>query len=115
VLEETHQPDAFRIEPFAWQLKERAGEREPLPSRALRRFRSPMPASMLLVKNSPAHFHSARLQGEVLRRKGPYKASGNWWNESAWERAEWDVELENGALCQCHSREGRWALDGVYD
>ena len=115
VLEETHRPDAFRMEPFAWHLKETVGETEPLPSCALRRFRSPAPASMLLVKTRPAHLRSAEIQGDVLRQKGPYTASGNWWDEKAWERSEWDLELENGALCQCHSREGRWELDGVYD
>jgi protein ImuB len=115
VLEETHRPDAFRMEPFAWQLREAVGEIKPLPSRALRRFRSPPPASMLLVKNRSAHLRSAEIHGDVLRRKGPYTSSGNWWDENAWERAEWDLELENGALCQCHSREGRWELDGVYD
>jgi protein ImuB len=115
VLEETHRPDAFRIEPFAWQLKETMGEIEPLPSCALRRFRLPAPASMLLVKNRPAYLRSAEIHGEVLRQKGPYAASGNWWDEKAWERAEWDLELENGALYQCHSHVGRWELDGVYD
>lgn len=115
VLEETHRPDAFRIEPFAWQLQETAGEIEPLPSCALRRFRSPLPASMLLMKERPAHLRSAEIHGDVLRQKGPYTASGNWWDEKAWERAEWDLELENGALCQCHSRAGRWELDGIYD
>jgi protein ImuB len=115
VLEETHRPDAFRMEPFAWQLKETVGEIEPLPSCALRRFRSPVPASMLLVNNRPAHLRSAEIHGDVLRQKGPYTTSGNWWDEKAWERAEWDLELENGALGQCHSREGRWELDGVYD
>jgi protein ImuB len=115
VLEETHRPDAFRMEPFAWQLPETVGEIEPLPSFALRRFRSPAPASMLLVKDKPAHLRSTEIRGDVLRQQGPYMASGNWWNENAWERAEWDLELENGALCQCHSREGQWELDGVYD
>jgi protein ImuB len=115
VLEETHRPDAFRIEPFAWQLQETVGEIEPLPSCALRRFRSPLPASMLLVKERPAHLRSAEIHGDVIRQKGPYTASGNWWDEKAWERAEWDLELENGALCQCHSRAGRWELDGIYD
>lgn len=115
VLEETHRPDAFRMEPFAWQLKEKPGEPAPLPACALRRFRSPAPASMLLVKNRPAHLRSAEIQGDVIGRKGPYRASGNWWDENAWTRSEWDLEMENGALCQCHSREGRWELDGVYD
>ena len=115
VLEDTHRPDAFRMEPFAWQLKEEAGEPEPLPACALRRFRSPAPAAMLLVKKKPAHFRSAEIRGEVIREKGPYHSSGNWWDENKWARAEWDLELENGALCRCHSHEGQWELDGIYD
>jgi protein ImuB len=115
VLEETHRPDAFRMEPFSWQLPETKSELPPLPASALRRFRSPLPASVLLAKNRPAHFRSAKIQGAVRAGKGPYKASGNWWDEKAWDRAEWDVELENGALCQCHSSGGQWALDGIYD
>jgi len=115
VLEETHRPDAFRMEPFSWQLPETKSELPPLPAFALRRFRSPLPASVLRAKNRPAHFRSAKIQGTVRAGKGPYKASGNWWNEQAWQRAEWDVELENGAVCQCHSSGVQWALDGIYD
>jgi|ERR1700674_95490 len=117
VLEETHRPDAFRIEPFAWQLKEKPGASEPapLPACALRRFRAPAPASMLLVKNRPGHLRSAEVQGNVIRRQGPYRASGNWWDENAWARSEWDLEMENGALCQCHHEGEQWRLDGVYD
>jgi protein ImuB len=115
VLEETHRPDAFRMESFSWQLPETKSELPALPASALRRFRSPLPASVLLAKNRLVHFRSAKIQGEVRDGKGPYKASGNWWNENAWDRAEWDVELENGALCQCHSSRGQWALDGIYD
>ena len=88
VLEDTHRPDAFRIEPFAWQLQETKEEIEPLPTCALRRFRSPAPASILLVNNRPTHLRSAEMQGDVLGQRGPYTASGNWWDENAWERAE---------------------------
>lgn len=115
VLEETHQPDAFRIEPFTWQLPEREMEIEPLPSCALRRFRLPIPASILLVKNQLAYLCASEIEGEILWQQGPYTASGNWWDEKNWERTEWDMELENGTLCQCHSRAGQWKLDGVYD
>jgi protein ImuB len=116
VLVETHRPDSFRMEPFAWQLPEKkADDLSPLPASALRRFRSPLSASVMLKKKRPAHFHSAKVQGGVRAEKGPYLASGHWWDEAAWDRAEWDVELENGALCQCHSTDGQWALDGIYD
>jgi protein ImuB len=115
VLEETHRPDAFRMEPFSWQLNEIKREAPALRARALRRFRAPLPASMLLVKNRPTHFRSAKIQSAVREEKGPYAASGNWWDENAWDRAEWDLELENGLLCQCHASRGKWGLDGIYD
>ena len=115
VLEETHRPDAFRMEPFAWQLPETKAELPPLPASALRRFRSPLPASVLLAKNRPIHFRAGKINGSVRAEKGPYLASGNWWDENVWSRAEWDLELENGAVCQCHARGAQWALDGIYD
>jgi protein ImuB len=117
VLEETHRPDAFRMEPFHWQLKATGKNGDtPLPPCALRRLRSTLPASMLLVKNRPAHLRTAQLQGAVRDQKGPYKISGNWWDNKSWVRAEWDLELENGAVCQCHAgAAGQWELDGVYD
>lgn len=116
VLVETHRPDAFRMEPFAWQLPEKKGDDlSPPPVSALRRLRSPCPAAVLINENRPVHFRSGKIQGEVRAEKGPYLASGNWWDENAWDRAEWDVELENGALCQCHASGGQWTLDGIYD
>lgn len=116
VLEETHRPDAFRMEPFSWQLPERnADEPPPLPASVLRRFRAPLPASVLLAKERPIHFRAAKVNGAVRAQKGPYLASGNWWNEQAWDRAEWDIELDSGGICQCHASGGQWALDGIYD
>ena len=54
VLEETHRPDAFRIEPFSWQLPRNGRrKRKPLPAFALRRFRSAAPVSVLLAQDGP--------------------------------------------------------------
>lgn len=115
ILEETHRPDAFRMEPFVWQLKETMNEIKPLPSSALRRFRSSLPASIFLLQNKPICLQSTQIHGEISGEKGPYSASGNWWDEKAWDRVEWDLELENGLLCQCHLQAGQWQLDGIYD
>jgi protein ImuB len=115
VLEDTHRPDAFRIEPFSWQLDEARPAAEPLLPCALRRFRFAAPASVLLEESAPAYLRSAEVQGEVTEHAGPFHASGNWWDRNAWARAEWDVQLGNGALARCHQHEQGWAVDGIYD
>src|SRR5205823_4894130 len=84
-------PDAFHLEPFFWQLDEAISTEEPLPSCALRRFRSPISASVFLTEDKPAHLRSAELHGEIQDGKGPYHSSGHWWDERAWARAEWEM------------------------
>lgn len=114
VLKETHRPDAFRIEPFSWELPETSASAFPT-GPALRRFRSAPPASVLLDDDKPAHLRSAELQGQVVEQDGPYVASGEWWDRNVWARAEWDLQLENGALCRCHQHAQGWVVDGTYD
>ena len=114
VLEETHRPDAFRMEPFAWQLNGSA-EPKPLLAVALRRFRPTESASVFLSENIPAHIRSANISGKIADQRGPYFASGNWWDEKSWKRAEWDLQLEDGVVVRCHQSEDQWEVDGVYD
>jgi protein ImuB len=111
VLEETHRPDAFRIEPFKWELPKPNEQSVANTGVALRRFRNAPPAAVLLDQRKPAHLRTSELQGEVTAQDGPYRSSGNWWDEKAWARAEWDLQLENGALCRCHSEGEKWELE----
>ena len=116
VLEDTHRPDSFHLEPFSWELDDVASVAQTLPSCALRRFRSPIAASVLSTANQPAHLQSSQLQGQVRDATGPYHSSGSWWDENLWARAEWDLQLENGALCRCHHDDDQtWKIDGIYD
>jgi len=138
VLEETHRPDAFRMEPFSWSSNERPlsspssphGEkgsslpegkgrvRAPLATSqrvALRRFRPAASASVLLDADMPAHLRSTEICGKVIEQRGPYLISGNWWDEKSWARAEWDLQMENGELVRLHESEGTWEMDGIYD
>jgi protein ImuB len=125
VLEETYRPDAFHLEPFAWQVGAIDLNRPTPLQPALRRLRTNVSASVLLNENKPAHIRSARIEGEVSAHKGPYATSGNWWDETNWSRIEWDVQLENGVVARCHQSppsqsygvagESGWAIDGIYD
>jgi protein ImuB len=120
VLDETHRPDAFHVESFCWHAVE--SSREPSDALktahttiALRRFRPAASASVFLSENIPVHLRSANVNGKVAEQRGPYLASGNWWDEIAWARAEWDLQLENEVLLRCHQRGEIWEIDGVYD
>jgi len=116
VLEETHRPDAFRMEPFAWNFAaDTAASTEEKPRVALRRFRRAAPASVFSTENSPAHIRSAKINSKIAEQRGPYLISGNWWDEAAWVRAEWDLQLDNGSLIRCHESDGTWKIDGIYD
>jgi len=119
VLEETHRPDAFRMEQFAWQVGEidlnSPKAIEPTFRTALRRFRPVISASVLLDGDGPADVRNGDLQGKIVKQRGPYLFSGNWWDEKSWGRAEWDLQLEKGKLVRAHESEGSWKIDGVYD
>ncbi len=115
VLEETHRPDAFHLEPFSWDLTSPVVVPK-LPLRAaLRRFRPNIAASVLLAEGQPIHLRSGQVSGAVSGQRGPYRASGNWWDEKIWLRSEWDLELENNILVRCHQSGQIWEIDGVYD
>jgi protein ImuB len=149
VLEETHRPDAFRMELFAWEFsgpeQRRAKSKDPaaLPASLapgclgstrtgdfappdnshipLRRFRKRRNATVLLQNNCPIHVRSAEVgagvavEGRSVAHDGPFPLSGNWWDERAWTRVEWDVEIENGVVARCHCDQDGWAIDGIYD
>ena len=100
VLEDSHRPDAFHLEAFSWEMPPSPHESAPITGPVLRRFRTEFPPTL----------HEA-----VMARQGPYLASGDWWDEKKWRRAEWDLELENGVICRCQERAGGWSLDGIYD
>jgi len=118
-LEETHQPDAFRMEPFAWQAGaidlNRPKAIEPTFQTALRRFRPNISASVLLDEDGPVHVRGADVRGKIIEQRGPFLISGNWWDEKSWTRAEWDLQLEDGRLIRCHESEATWRIDGIYD
>src|SRR5437762_5142054 len=122
VLEETHRPDAFRMQPFSWAVVSAvsSGEtpralRTAHATAAQRRFRPALSTSVLQDEDTPAHIRSAEMSGKIIAQRGPYLLSGNWWDEKSWRRAEWDLQLENGELVRAHERDGVWKIDGVYD
>jgi protein ImuB len=51
---------------------------------------------------------------------GPWRSSGDWWEQEGWARDEWDiaVQAENEITLYRLVRDllgGRWVLEGSYD
>jgi protein ImuB len=132
IKEETHRPDSFRMEPFAWDLAAdppscnsgAAGTAATTPQKsrvALRRFRPPAATSIFVSEHR--HLESDKLRGQIVDQSGPFLLSGNWWDEKSWARAEWDMQLENGDLIRAHEdppsknacSARTWKVDGIYD
>src|SRR5579864_244231 len=122
---DTHRPENFRLRHFTpaapqarVELPEKTG-----PLTALRLFRPPLRASVLMHAGAPVRITAAiqpEVRGEIVWSAGPWHASGEWWKEDAWAREEWDVILQNetGAALYRLYREpasGQWFVEGSYD
>jgi protein ImuB len=116
---DTHRPDAFVMRAFAPASASMAATEEApaLPRLCLRRFRPPRYAQVLVVNQQPVRVTSQSLQGRVVVAKGPWRTSGEWWRQDAWNRDEWDVALETGGIYRIFQEidSGRWFVEGSYD
>ncbi len=136
-LLDSHRPEAFRMQRFV--PAEPEGERENsantasrAPVTALRMFRPSVRATVTLRDGKPAHLVCPKrkeIQGEILWMAGPWRSSGDWWEQDGWARDEWDI-----AIAPVSSRQspvvsnslslyrlvhdllkGVWFLEGTYD
>ncbi len=88
---------------------------------ALRRYRPPLAAEVEVASSPPPEnrrplaFSTGEARGRIARAAGPWRASGEWWEVSAWGFEEWDVEVSGvGGLYRLAHDGRRWWLVGVY-
>jgi protein ImuB len=97
---------------------------------ALRVFRPSMPARVEWHSGRPTYLLSSTIRGRILFAAGPWRNSGDWWNDEGWNVEEWDVEVDTGPRHNvpphrrkanpvyrlCHDlAHGEWYLQGEYD
>lgn len=121
VLEDTHRPDGFRMEPFSISTSKPA---EILSTRlrpALRRLRPAEAAFVTLQCERPAAFVFRDRRYIVEQAYGPWLMSGNWWASTFWRCEQWDLvaRAQGGVLlCCCLVRDllhKQWQMAGLYD
>jgi len=134
-LLDTHHPDGFRMRRFVAEVARKTPQKKSPDSAAataaitaLRRFRPPVRVNVTLENGQPVRVACAKkkeVQGDVLWKAGPWRASGDWWEREAWSRDEWDVALRNSALRNGDAVSfyrlvhdllgGDWFVEGTYD
>jgi protein ImuB len=102
-LLDSYRPEAFRMQRFV--PRERAGNTEKTdgaapdaPITALRMFRPPLRAAVRLRDGKPVYVVCPKrkeIQGEILWLAGPWRSSGDWWEQDGWARDEWDIAVQS--------------------
>jgi protein ImuB len=107
-LVDSHRPESFRMTRF---LASRESNKKTssirsvdiLPARysqithTIQGFRIVRPAEAVRVEmrdEQPARVYFRGMRGEVVTASGPWRSSGDWWQEDAWHQDEWDLEIE---------------------
>jgi len=97
---DNHRPDGFQMSRFhppreAPEIGDNngdaGGESEPLT--AFRVFRPAPRAQVAVREGRPAHISFFQTRGDVIAASGPWRTSGEWWREDAWNREEWEIEV----------------------
>lgn len=139
---DTHRPEGFRMQRFAPVLPQErkssakkkalaeesrrdSGEKENGTGSvtALRIFRPPLQALVTIRDGKPAQVECARrkeVNGGVIWVAGPWRTTGDWWEQEGWARDEWDIALQNGSGTALYRLirdllSGRWLVEGTYD
>lgn len=121
---DSHRPDAFRMQRFPAPAAAPARREQDGTQAGFRAFRPPVPATVECAGNQPAFAAFQGRSGKVVRASGPWRTSGEWWENHAWQEDAWDLEIhfaeETPAspglyrLSYDSSRE-KWTVRGIYD
>lgn len=113
---ESFRPDSFTLHPLAVTAPTTRPDC-PVP---LHRFRPPREIAVAYESRDRQPWPLALLNGphpgEIIDRRGPFPASGTWWDPAgAWQRLEWDIQLASRHLLRLvFQTPDRWQLEGIY-
>lgn len=130
----THRPGAFGIHRFGnnrKKLKTNSAKTKMIGRHAtsiegttagLRVFRPPLPAKVKVAGDCPVRVtapntnRAQKINGKIIRAVGPWRTTGDWWDENGWARDEWDIALEDAYYRIYRELDsGSWFVDGAYD
>jgi protein ImuB len=112
-LIDTHRFEDFRMSKFVniAEQSKRQPKRAGVPFRAanssqasrattlgFRVIRPAVPVKVEVREAQPARVFFRGAKGEVTAASGPWRSSGDWWQEDAWDQDEWDLAIDFGTV-----------------
>jgi protein ImuB len=129
VILDSNRPDSFDVTltmPETKGRKQKTGDDEGgkrksiVPRHAMRVLRPPAEVKVGLRARAPATIYFGDVRSKVVQISGPWRTSGNWWDKNqAWNREEWDVEVqwtEGHGIFRIFrdAASDRWYVEGIY-
>jgi protein ImuB len=121
VLQDTHSPEGFRMEPFTVPSGHSAPITCTRPRAPMRQLRPPETTSVTLQNHRPAMFFFRERRYKVERAYGPWLTGGDWWNQTLWGLEQWDLVArahDGSMICCCMTRDlmqNLWQMAALYD
>ena len=123
-LVDTWRPGAFTISDFRCQIADQSkiadGKSQIDLRSAIRRFRLPISARVVVEEGRPVRVsvdRSGFTTGAIVEAAGPWRTSGEWWQQDAWDRDEWDASMPDGTVYRLAVERsvGQWFVEGILD
>ena len=126
-LLDSHRPDAIRMQKFLAAAPVPSNQRKAEdPKLGFRVIRPPLPAHVTLQSGRPVQVSFRGQTWKVLQASGPWRSSGEWWEETPWQEDAWDLELRSAnsndksaaSVVYCtvfDALQQRWFVRGSYD
>jgi protein ImuB len=139
-LVDTYRPENFRMRGFfalagrgntvvgtargstaGGTLRQDSGQASPAPTAprfGFRAIRPSLPVIVELREEQPVRICFRGIHGDVVAASGPWRGSGDWWQEDAWNQAEWDLAIDfgssHGPLEQMSSPRPQYGVYRIY-
>ena len=119
-LVDSWRPGAFDLKPFVVTGSLVQSSKPEKLSAALRRFRLPIPARVVVQEGRPIRVSVDRTgfsSGAIVEAAGPWRTSGEWWQQDSWDRDEWDASMPDGTVYRLAVERsvGQWFVEGILD
>jgi protein ImuB len=100
-LLDSHRPGCFHMEKFRVSSERNKKQRKklsvarerPKPMTGFRALRPALPVGVEWQEEQPVRVRLQGMRGNVVAASGPWRSSGEWWQEDTWNQDEWDLTI----------------------